>query len=546
MKKTLPFFLVTLVMAAWSMQALGQAEISQPNGVPYLTPNSVLYGSDIIIDDQPAQDQRNVSISVAFNGWLYACYSVNESGSWSWRIFKSEDDGASWSLLRNQALSTNWYVSNVEIVVTGTTVPDLKVFVGRILNNDVSANSEMIISQLDGNSGNTLVTLRDNIVSGTDIFRDISLASDYRFPAFSASPFSVGILYSKSIAARDSIVCLTSSDGGMSITAENVVTTTVGYTRNVSLAYGRCWNYFNGRYFAAWEERSSAMNDLGQIFTAHSTTYFYDPFTSPVRLDNLIGSTADYARNPSIACQFNDTDNDLLNLTEVVLFDRAFNGTLTDFDIVGCYNKEAASTDNWYIFGLNATYLTSDFQPDIHFDPGYNNFLATYYNSTDQKLPYVVKYMDFADPYNWILISDHYNDGVNLMNPYPKVEINPVYNQVAHVWNTEGAGGGVAVFDAEYSHLGVADRTPQTVSVSVSPNPASNTATFRVDLKVPGSLVADLYTLQGTKVLRLASGEFSSGVQHFTADVSSLPAGCYLFRVAVGAGASTGRLIIQR
>ena len=95
--------------------------------------------------------------------------------------------------------------------------------------------------------------------------------------------------------------------------------------------------------------------DLGQIYTAHTTTYFYDPFTAPFRLDNLLGATADFARNPSICTQFNDTDNDLMNLTEVVLFDRAYNGNMADFDIVGCYNKEAANTDNWFIFGMNAT-----------------------------------------------------------------------------------------------------------------------------------------------------------------------------------------------
>jgi hypothetical protein len=443
MKKFTISMVATMLLVALSINVLAQAEVGQSNVVPYKTPNSVLYGSDVIIDNQPAQDQRNTCLSVAFNGWLYAGLSVNEAGSWRWKIFLSTDDGATWTVLRDQTLNTNWYVHAIDIVVTGTTVGDLKVFVARILNNDVSVNSELIVSQLDGNTGSTLVTLRDNNVSGGDQFRDVSIASDYIWPAVDAVPFSVAVLYSKYNGTADTIRILTSSNGGASIDAEQVVRVTGGYVRNVSLAYGRCWNFFNGRYFAAWEERAGSAVDLGQIWTAHSTTYFDDPFTTPFRVENLIGATENFARNPSISCQFNDTDNDMLNLTAVVLFDRAYNGTLTDFDIVGVYNKEAANTDNWSIFGMDASSADNDIQPDINFDPAYNNFLATYYRTNTQSLPYLVKYMNMADPYFWVHITYKYNEGTNLMNPYPKVEINPVYLQVAHVWTAEGAGGGV-------------------------------------------------------------------------------------------------------
>jgi len=324
-----------------------------------------------------------------------------------------------------------------------------------------------------------------------------------------------------------------------------VIKSTGFYARNVSLAYGRSAYYNRGRYFAAWEERDSQSSDLGQIFTAHSEPYFNSAFTTPIRLDNILGATENYARNPSISCQFNDTDNDLGNITEVVLFDRAYNGTLTDFDIVGCYNKEAATTDNWAIFGMNASSMSSDYQPRINFDPGYSNFLATYYNNTDQKLRYLVKYMDMADPYNWYIIIDQYNDGNNLLNPYPQVEINPVYLQVAHIWTAEGTSGGVAMFDAEYSSVGIAEQTNSPVRVSVSPNPATSLVTFRIEAADPGASSVHLYTLQGKEVLSLSDDHSAAGVKTMQAEVSSLPSGCYLYRIMSGSNSAGGRLIVE-
>jgi hypothetical protein len=194
---------------------------------------------------------------------------------------------------------------------------------------------------------------------------------------------------------------------------------------------------------------------------------------------------------------------------------------------------------------MNASYLTSDYQPHINFDPGYNNFLSTYYNSTDQKLRYLVKYMDMADPYNWYIIIDQYNDGNNLLNPYPQVEINPVYLQVAHIWTAEGTSGGVAMFDAEYSSVGIAEQTNSPVRVSVSPNPATSLVTFRIEAADPGATSVHLYTLQGKEVLSLSDDHSAAGVKTMQAEVSSLPSGCYLYRIMSGSNSAGGRLIVE-
>lgn len=538
--------MTVVFMIVISEKSSGQAELPPSSGIAYKPATSILYGSDVIINDQPTQNQRDVCLSVAYNGWLYAGYSYSDGYNNKWMILLSQDDGITWNVIRDQELNTNWFVQAFDIVVTGQSEADLRIIVGRILENDKSSSSNMIVSQLDGNTGVTLNTLVSETITLPEKYLDIAVASDYLFPAENASPYSVGVLYSRFSSSSDTIRFLSSSNGGVSIDGNQVVATLGYYSRNVSLAYGRSAAYYNGRYFAAWEARSSTSSDLGRIFTAHSNPYFNSSFTTPVRLDDMIGSTAEFARNPSIACQFGDVDNGLGNLTEVVLFDRAYNGNTDDFDIVGCYNKEAATTDSWSIFGMYAGINSSDIQPDINYDPGYGNFLATYFNKTDLKLRYLVKSYDMPDPYFWGVITDRYNDGINLVNPYPKVEINLVYMKVAHVWNAEIAAGGQSMFDAEYSVVGTKETAPFNSSVTVFPNPVTTKAVFSVKTEEPGIINLQLLSLQGKQIMEVVNGNYPAGINNFEINVGNLPESVYFYRAIIGQKISCGQLIIEK
>jgi len=536
---------MVIVLITISSLIFGQAEIPATSSLPLKSANSLLYGSDVIINDQPAENQRQACLTVAFNGWLYAGYMVTDGTSHKWMIMISTDDGVTWLVLREQALNTDWYGVAMDIVVAGNSVPDLKLFVSRILRNDVAGYCELIVSGMDGNSGGTINTLRDNIINLPEAFLDVAIASDYRFPAVGASPYSIAVLYSKTISARDSIILLTSSNGGVGFDVEKVVTTTDWYARNVSLAYGRCGSFFNGRYFAAWEQRGSSANDLGQIYTAHSDPGFNSDFLAPVRVDNLLSHSADFCRNPSISCQFNDVNNDMSNLTEVILFDRAYDGVPTSFDIVGTYNKEAANSDTWAIFGMYASLSLNGYESDLNYDPGYDNFLATYFNSTDQKLRYLVQGMNMPDPYNWVVIIDQYNTETNLVDPYPKVEINPVYTQVAHVWNGERpSGNGKAMFDAEYSVVGIQPSSAVSFSLTVFPNPASTTIQFSFELPKQENVKISLVSMFGKTVKTIVDKTLTAGRQQISADVSDLPAGCYSYQVNIGDEKISGRSVV--
>ena len=537
-----------LILLALSLNMWAQ-DLQDNTVIPYKTGNSLLYASDIIIDNQATQDQYDVNLSVAFNGWLYAAYVVNEGTSWGWKVWISKDDGSTWQLFYDNPIATDWSMVALDLLVTGTTVSDLAVYVPRIYQNDVSGTSMLRVTKHDGNTGSLLSTPYNCSVStSTQKFKDVAIASDYLYPAYGVSPFSIGMLYSKNQSTKDSIILLTSSDGGNTFNAGKVVTNTNGYARNVSLAYGRCATNYNGRYFAAWEERIVSSEDMGSIYTAHSDPFVYSDFTTKVQLDNLLSHSTGYCRNPSISCQFNDVDNGNGHLTEVVLFDRAYDGNPATYNVVGVYNKDTPLAENWSIFGLEASLSHSDIQPDLNFDPGYNNFLATYCNLTDQKLRYLVQNQEMPDPYNWALIIDKYNDNNNLINPYPKVEINPVYTQVAHVWNGQWLGGlRVATFDAEYSTVGTPPASGTTsINFSVCPNPARDFVNFSTGLPQKEKVKITLFSLVGQTQKVVFDGESPMGTSVYRADVSRYPAGTWLYEIRCGNEKVAGRLVIIR
>ena len=530
-----------------NLQGSAQSEATIPLMIPTKTPNSLLYGIDVIIDNQPDQDQRDACLSIAFNGWLYAGYTVEEGSSHKWMIMRSTDNGETWSVLREQPLAPDWYNPDFDMVVCGINESELAVYVARVSQNDYLDASELLISKLDGNTGNTLTTLWDSYVTGDEKFNGVAIASDYRLPALNSIPYSVGVLYSKKILDHDSVNFLLSTNGGASITYYYLITKTYYYTRKVSLAYGRSQTMSDGHFFAAWEERNTPADDIGMIYTARSISYIYSPWTVPYRLDDLVVGSAGFSRNPSIACQFNNIDNVMGNLTEVVLFDRAFEGNIFDFDVMGLYNMEGVGYNPWQMFGLSYGSQTSDMQPDVIFDPEYNNFQATYFKKTDQKLPAVMKHMNMPDPYNWTVVSEQYNDGDNLTNPYPKVEINSVAKKTAYVWNAERTGGnGMAMFDAEYSVVGQQEISGKENIVTVFPNPANGKATFLAILDKPAKLTIHIYSLQGKELATIADGIFPSGRHRFLADLSGFTAGCYFYRGTIADRSETGRLMIVK
>src|SRR5271157_1254003 len=133
MKKKLTFFLALIfLLSAMGMNA--EKGKGSTSSIPFKSPNSVFYGTDIFINHQPAQDQRNVHVSVAFNGWIYAVYTHNTTTNEGFTILKSTDNGTTWTVLQDYAFSGSTYTV-ADILVAGNDLTHLKYFVAGILVN---------------------------------------------------------------------------------------------------------------------------------------------------------------------------------------------------------------------------------------------------------------------------------------------------------------------------------------------------------------------------------------------------------------------------
>ena len=90
--------------------------------------------------------------------------------------------------------------------------------------------------------------------------------------------------------------------------------------------------------------------------------------------------------------------------------------------------------------------------------------------------------------------------------------------------------------------------TPETASGlrAVFPNPAASAARVRFALAAPGAVRLDVLDALGREVLTLADRTFAAGDHEAEVDVSDLPAGVYVVRLATAAGTEAARLTVAR
>jgi hypothetical protein len=536
----------TLLMSIFLFAFLGLLQAQQRENREYQTPIKTgwapTYGLDIFVQPNPSENQREACLSVAFNGWLYAAYTIDAGG---FIVARSLDDGYSWSV--TPVIWHNYYFNGLDIIVTGTSEPSLAVYVAYTCY-DLAFPTEWFcgVEYLDGYLNDLTWVVLDQVSNGVG-FYDVSVASDYKYPAVGSSPYCLGVLTSKYGPSADTVLFFSSSTGGSGWDNQQIVTSTGYYLRGVSLSYACSYSYFNGRFFAAWEALGSMYSRTGHIFTSHTDPYFYSPWAVPLQLDNLAGGADNLCRNPAMGTQFNDIDNDLLELTAIVLFDRDYAGNGLDYDVIGMFSKNPISAGTWTRFDI-ANSFNNDFESDINFDPGANNFLVTYADSTFQQLNYEVTPMNLPDPNNWWIIAVGYNDNPNLYNPYPKVEINPVPNMTAHIWAGRVAPGiDNTTFDAEYNYVGIPGNAgPQARKIDVAPNPCSTETNLAFTLSDAGNVEVTVYNTQGAAMGTPLNGSFTAGEHRVKMDVSQLPSGYYVLRMTTPGFSATGSFVVSK
>jgi hypothetical protein len=514
-----------------------------------LKPQSPLFGKDIVIYDQPEQNQKNVAVCSAFNGWLYAAYTYDSIiSSWPYtfiNLLRSTDNGLSWSSFYNWPIPIPYIdFTDIDLVTTGNDLTNLKLFFGDTWYDPASSTGHGFVSRFNGVTG---IWEGDLWQEDPDI-HNLAIASDYPYPAANSNPFSLAVLYSVTHSGLDSIICRTSSNGGISLDTRKAIAGTSKHFHKVAISYARSPSCSTGRYYTAWEEQESVNSNLGHIFTAHTTTDFNSNFTKPVKLDSIDPTGLNRCRNPKISCQVNNADNDSANLTEVVLFEK-YHPSGLDYDVMGYYNLQATATSYFSPLNIAAT-SNNELQPDICFNPYNSKFMVTYFDSTTKKLPFLTNDINLANPDSWNVVSQGYNDNSNLVAPYPKVRLNFGKQDGMNAWISEGTGGnGIAPFDAPYStYTGISGNSISTTAKLIGsyPNPCSNSIKIAFELKNSGKVIIDMMSIMGQPLGTVTDQDYSAGKHTVQYNVSGLPDGNYLYTFKSGESGATGKITVIR
>jgi|GEM_PF-1968441 len=108
------------------------------------------------------------------------------------------------------------------------------------------------------------------------------------------------------------------------------------------------------------------------------------------------------------------------------------------------------------------------------------------------------------------------------------------------------AEGGIVTVDASKGDAAQPVPTPESLSVSVTPNPARSVARVRFSLPSAQVVRVTVYDVLGREVATWFDGPVAAGTSELPVPLSSLEAGVYLVRVASGGAHTTQRLTVVR
>lgn len=501
---------------------------------------AVLFGQDLygpdIMPDTSSKLQNVKAIEVAPDGAIFVLNTYSTGG---FGIFKSTDNGHSFNLYVNQ---TDPAVYNfMDLVIAGGPT-DYKLFLGGY-NPDYHS---IFIAVFDyGSTSFTQPYLKELTTNGV---HGLSMASDYKSPALGSSPYSVAMVTTERY-GYDTLRYIYSTDGGTNWLETKPVTTS-RFLEKVSIAYGQSSGYYFGRYNIAYEDFASSPALHGHIGFIYENNGVGSGFTAPYWLDSLIsitsvGSTLDNCRNPHIATSYGLVDNDSLNYTTVITFDRYF--TNGDWDMHTFINKNTAdfftSEKRWERFDIdNGDFNT--FGSDIAYNPANNKFSIAYFDSTNNKLAHVEIPLNIAP--GVVTQTDNFCNYTNQLSPNPEVHVNisPTLNRTAFAWTENVFALQFTVVDLDTLIIpeGI-EETEANSAFSFYPNPIANDGIVRFDMVKTEKVSIKLINMLGQQVASIYEGQAPQGLNTVTYSAANLPAGTYMMTYQ-SAAKNTGRLIV--
>lgn len=511
--------------------------------VPVNPGRSPLFGKDIPIYNLPEQNQRNEVVCSAPDGSMYSAVIFDTSECSAYEMLHSIDNGKTWNKLHCSPIPGPEFTFNkVQLVSVYDDTCGSRLVAGLEGYDELTGRSYFTFRKFQGTPFQYLGTI---FWFSTTPFHDFAIACDTS--TNNLDPKSIGILYSTT-GVKDSLVFYSSVDNGLTFTNRQVVTTSSNKIHKVGLAFGRSATQNFGKYFAVWEEEADQFSVSGNIFTAHCKSTYNSKFTKPINLTATDPSLATLCRNPVIACQSGDFDNDSTNLTEVILFEK-YDSVSENYDVAGFYNKKAATGTIFTRLDIANT-QAQEVQPDIIYNSYDSSFVVTCFDSTHKKLPLYRNDFNLKNPDNWECITAAYNDGELFSPPNPKIALNTSQKSVITTWTSKSESEkGAAMIDAPYfppSGIFDPEHSKPELKINIWPNPCNTTMNLSFEQKTAGRVTVSVTNVLGQSAKILMDRYFLPGLHTVQFDLSGIKPGACFYSFRCGDTCQNGKFFVAK
>lgn len=513
------------------------------------------YGDDLLlysISEDPDYYEALPKISVADNGWIYVllhAYGEEESG---WKLYRSKDGGASFAKLKTFVTYSEWFLKDVDFVVTGGSESDIALWVLTAYNKKDKSVSGVWLSKYDANGEE-----EGDVYHETYYYNEIegvSISTNARSPEEVYAPFVIGFACTVYSEAQNtgSLEYVYSLDGGATFNEKELYRDEEGCRfRRVDISIGQAlasnWYPAMGVVFEMWngDERN-----IGFICGAASggTQSPMLPVSDLIR-EGYSDYEGCYA--PKIQWLCNNALNEYFNFRIVC---EAYDTYLETWDIVKISPKPGNASltpDEVSLDHLRLDWVTSsnedEYDPDLSYDKANNNYMITYRTGGEQKNLYykTQKYDDLeGGSASWqTVLNAPYASLYTQDDGYyrPVVDIDPSRNKACFAWQVyEEQGSELFIFfDSEWNGItGLSEEGTAAGGLVLSPNPAQGKTVVKMER--PDEYEGAVYDMQGRKV---SAFRFSGA--EYNLDVSGLPSGIYMVHVCSSTMKQVGRIAVE-
>ena len=505
---------------------------------------SYAWGTDIIVNPVEGRHYSEAKISVAYDGTIYYGRLYSEGGASSpmqaYEVLKSVDNGLTFTFFTANAAGGSLKFTNFDILAAGNDAATFKLFEAKTLLDTVTENSSLTVNQLTDLGASTTILFESYTFLTNRGWESISMASDYREKNLDSAPYSFSIAAVKAD-THDSIVVWTDNVGGNDLQRRALISTN-RFFRNVSIAVGSTSSATSTRGLLGitWDDFQDIGDDYGHI---HASFIFPDDATdSPYYGPYMIGFNASSYRKPIIVMsqKTDGTESEIgdYDIRTFILYeyiDGSINGHVADntFSLVPSFQDA---------FEL-ANHSTNSVQAHAIYDSGSEHFLFTYYNQTNETLPFSTKSLTSSASQDPILFQANYRDASteSTVAVKPRVDINKATGRIVFAWNDSGK----SMFDSEVNTVSINEENMESVSnLLLYPNPATDYVNIIFNSISEQKIQLYIYDLSGSEVYTSES-QVMQGENLLEVNTNNLAQGQYVLMVSSLNNSYPVKLIIK-